>query len=255
MNEVNIPSSNIAKVKYDLFENFKQARRLGHMEMAKRIKTNLEYAMNSLELGKLSDKEDINSLYVSINAHKAPVKLSDGLEFVSIIYLPSIENPAFNHSLFNLDAVSGGPMMHGVLNSQSMIPSSQSGLVESSAQLSRAASYESSAQLSRAASHQSSQHGSLQGSLHGSLEGSANGRSHISSARSSRGASESSSESLSRAESHAPLHLSRMDRVPFFGPFTSPNSSGSFGKLYRSVYMPSTRETLRTRPFAYSMVE
>ena len=157
------------------------------------------------------------------------MKLSDGLAFVSVIFLQSTENPAFN-----LDAASGGPMMRGVLNSQSIIPSSQSGLVESSAQLSRAASHES---LQRG-SLQGSVHGSLQGSAHGSLQGSVHERSHISSARSSRDASES-----------------RVDRVPFFGPFTSPNSSGSFGELYRSVYMPLTEETLRTRPFAYSMVE
>ena len=187
--------------------------------------------MNSLELGKLSH-EDIKSLYLNVNAYKGPVKLSDGLAFVSVIFLQSTENPAFN-----LDAASGGPMMRGVLNSQSIIPSSQSGLVESSAQ------------LSRAASHESLQRGSLQGSVHGSLQGSVHERSHISSARSSRGASESSSES------HASLHLSRADRVPFFGPFTSPNSSGSFGELYRSVYMHLTGETLRARPFAYSMVE
>ena len=206
MDKVHIRGQDIEKVKHDLFENFKQAQHLGYLGKAERIKTNLEYAMNSLELGKLSH-EDIKSLYLNFNAYKGPVKLSDGLAFVSVFFLQSTENPAFN-----LDAASGGPMMRGVLNSQSIIPSSQSGLVESSTQ------------LSRAASHESSQRGSLQGSVHGSLQGSA----------------------------HGSLQGSR---VPFFGPFTSPNSSGSFGELYRSVYMPLTEETLRTRPFAYSMVE
>jgi hypothetical protein len=239
MDKVHIRGQDIEKVKRDLLENFEQAQRLGYLGKAERIKTNLEYAMNSLELGKLSH-EDIKSLYLNFNAYKGPVKLSDGLAFVSVIFLQSTENPAFN-----LDAASGGPMMRGVLNSQSIIPSSQSGLVESSTQLSRAASHESS----QRGSLQGSVHGSLQGSAHGSLQGSVHERSHISSARSSRDALESSSES------HASLHLSRTDRVPFFGPFTSPNSSGSFGELYKSVYMPLTEETLRTRPFAYSMVE
>jgi hypothetical protein len=202
MDKVDIRGQDIVKIKDDLFKKFTQAQHLGYLGKSERIKTNLEDVINNLDLGKLSH-EDINSLYLNVNAYKGPVKLSDGLAFLCVIFLQSTENPEFN-----LDAASGGPMMRGVLNSQSIIPSSQSGLVESSTQLSRAASHESS-----------------------------------------RDASESSSES------HASLHLSRTDRVPFFGPFTSPNSSGSFGELYRSVYMPLTEETLRTRPFAYSMVE
>lgn len=206
MDKVDIRGQDIVKIKDDLFKNFTQAQHLGYLGKAERIKTNLEDVINNLDLGKLSH-EDINSLYLNVNAYKGPVKLSDGLAFLCVIFLQSTENPEFN-----LDAASGGPMMRGVLNSQSIIPSSQSGLVESSTQ------------LSRAASHESSQRGSLQGSVHGSLQGSA----------------------------HGSLQGSR---VPFFGPFTSPNSSGSFGELYRSVYMPLTEETLRTRPFAYSMVE
>jgi hypothetical protein len=220
MDKVDIRGQDIVKIKDDLFKNFTQAQHLGYLGKAERIKTNLEDVINNLDLGKLSH-EDINSLYLNVNAYKGPVKLSDGLAFLCVIFLQSTENPEFN-----LDAASGGPMMRGVLNSQSIIPSSQSGLVESSTQ------------LSRAASHESSQRGSLQGLVHGSLQGSVHERSRISSARSSRDASES-----------------RADGVPFFGPFTSPNSSGSFGELYRSVYMPLTEETLRTRPFAYSMVE
>jgi hypothetical protein len=206
MDKVDIRGQDIVKIKDDLFKKFTQAQHLGYLGKAERIKTNLEDVINNLDLGKLSH-EDINSLYLNVNAYKGPVKLSDGLAFLCVIFLQSTENPEFN-----LDAASGGPMMRGVLNSQSIIPSSQSGLVESSTQ------------LSRAASHESSQRGSLQGSVHGSLQGSA----------------------------HGSLQGSR---VPFFGPFTSPNSSGSFGELYRSVYMPLTEETLRTRPFAYSMVE